>query len=84
MWNLGIFGILGFFGIIGFFAIVKCCCVLWNFYCFKRISKHTRHLHNFQNNSKSATLNPLGFEILGMWICEISLCALESVLFKES
>ena len=34
--------------------------------------------------SKSATLNPLGFGILGMWICEILLCALESVLFKET
>ena len=21
----------------GFFAIVKCCCVLWNSYCLKRI-----------------------------------------------
>ena len=24
----------------GSVAIVKCCCVLWNMYCFKRISKH--------------------------------------------
>ena len=21
----------------GFFAVVKCCCVLWNLYCLKRI-----------------------------------------------
>ena len=24
----------------GFFAIVKCCCVLWNLRCLKRICKH--------------------------------------------
>ena len=40
------FGILGIFWnwelvfSFGFFAVVKCCCFLWNLYCFKRISKH--------------------------------------------
>ena len=67
----------------GCFAIVKCCCILWNLCWLKRFES-TRHLHNFQNNSKSATLTPLGFGILGMWICEILLCALESVSFKET
>ena len=48
----------------GIFAIVKCCCVLWNLCC--REFESTRHLNNFQNNSKSATLNPLGLEF---WEC---------------
>ena len=30
--------------------------------------ENMRHLHNFQNNSIFAKLNPLGFGILGMWI----------------
>ena len=36
------------------------------------------------NNSKLATLNPFSSGILGMWICDRLLCALESVLFKEN
>ena len=49
------------------------------FVLVKENLKAQEHLHNFQNNSKSATLTPLGFGILGMWICEILLCALESI-----
>ena len=68
----------------GIFGIVNCEMLLCSveYVLLKRKLESTRHLHNFQNNSKFATLNPLGFRILGMWICEILLCALEPVLFE--